>query len=67
MINFILPPKKIPFTHSHDLLLPSANCGESWQMVVRSVVLSREQGEEVDKEVEVMRRRVESRRVAMQS
>jgi hypothetical protein len=36
-------------------------------MVVRSVVLSREQGEEVDKEVEVMRRRVESRRVAMQS
>ncbi len=49
-----------------ELLLP-ANCGESWQMVVRSVVLSREQGEEVDKEVEVMRRRVESRRVAMQS
>jgi hypothetical protein len=39
-------------------------------MVVRSVVLSREQGEEVEKveEVEeVMRRRVESRRVAMQS
>ncbi len=52
-----------------ELLLP-ANCGESWQMVVRSVVLSREQGEEVEKveEVEeVMRRRVESRRVAMQS
>jgi hypothetical protein len=37
-------------------------------MVVRSVVLSREEGEEVEKveEVEeVMRRRVESRRVAM--
>jgi len=48
-----------------ELLLP-ANCGESWQMVVRSVVLSREQGEEVEKELEeVMRRRVESTRVAM--
>jgi hypothetical protein len=35
-------------------------------MVVRSVVLSREQGEEVEKELEeVMRRRVESTRVAM--